>query len=226
MEHTVLDYSTWDVTGRGINIRPRLDPVEGRIWDVCFEYQDKRDDHGHAEIVTHFALVLTNLLNGNRRITIPAAIGHDTGYSQIPELVQDPRHFYRPIRTPAETEMRVRHEREGVALIRKVLLQIDEYQSTPEDVEAVCRIVDGHDTHEGFRSLEDGIVRDADKLWRFTLPCIKYSIIQHEGKTLAEAEEKSRKSFERPGFFYFSVSAEIARLELENTLAYYRAHHR
>jgi hypothetical protein len=38
----------------------------------------------------------------------------------------------------------------------------------PDLVSAVTAIVDGHDTHDGARSIEDAIVRDADKLWRYT----------------------------------------------------------
>jgi hypothetical protein len=35
-------------------------------------------------------------------------------------------------------------------------------------VAAVAAIIDGHDTRAQSRSLEDRLVRDADKLWRYT----------------------------------------------------------
>ena len=34
-------------------------------------------------------------------------------------------------------------------------------------IEAVCAIIDGHDTRADPHSLEDALVRDADRLWRF-----------------------------------------------------------
>jgi hypothetical protein len=34
-------------------------------------------------------------------------------------------------------------------------------------IERVCAIIDGHDTRPVARSLEDALMRDADRLWRF-----------------------------------------------------------
>jgi hypothetical protein len=34
-------------------------------------------------------------------------------------------------------------------------------------IEDVVAIIDGHDTRREARSLEDALVRDADRLWRF-----------------------------------------------------------
>jgi hypothetical protein len=36
-------------------------------------------------------------------------------------------------------------------------------------IAAVAEIIDGHDTRPHARSLNDRLVRDADKLWRFTV---------------------------------------------------------
>ncbi|MFB4414320.1 hypothetical protein, partial [Pantoea sp. ANP04] len=36
-----------------------------------------------------------------------------------------------------------------------------------EFIEAVCLIIDGHDTRQVAYSLEDALMRDADRLWRF-----------------------------------------------------------
>ncbi|MGO4839880.1 metal-dependent phosphohydrolase, partial [Rhizobiaceae sp. 2RAB30] len=58
------------------------------------------------------------------------------------------------------------HEKEGVRLSRDVLKQT----GWPEEViVAVGEIIDGHDTRPDPRSLDDRLVRDADKLWRFTV---------------------------------------------------------
>ena len=38
-----------------------------------------------------------------------------------------------------------------------------------EIIQAVCEIIDGHDTRPDPRHLNDRIVRDADKLWRYSV---------------------------------------------------------
>jgi hypothetical protein len=63
-----------------------------------------------------------------------------------------------------QSDVRFLHEVEGVRLARIVL------QDTgwPEKVIlAVAEIIDGHDTRPHPRHLNDRLVRDADKLWRF-----------------------------------------------------------
>ena len=65
-----------------------------------------------------------------------------------------------------QSDVRLLHESEGVRLSREVL----EKTGWPEAViVAVCDIIDGHDTRPYPRSLNDRLVRDADKLWRFTV---------------------------------------------------------
>jgi HD superfamily phosphodiesterase len=65
-----------------------------------------------------------------------------------------------------QSDVRFLHEREGVRMSREVL----EKANWPEAViAAVGEIIDGHDTRPQARSLNDRLVRDADKLWRFTV---------------------------------------------------------
>ncbi len=63
-----------------------------------------------------------------------------------------------------QSDTRYLHEAEGVRLCKPVL------QNTgwsDEVIAQVCEIIDGHDTRPDPRHLNDRIVRDADKLWRF-----------------------------------------------------------
>ena len=65
-----------------------------------------------------------------------------------------------------QSDVRFLHEKEGVRLSREVLANT----GWPEPViAAVGEIIDGHDTRPYPRSLNDRLVRDADKLWRFTV---------------------------------------------------------
>ena len=65
-----------------------------------------------------------------------------------------------------QSDVRILHEQEGVRLSRGVLQRT----GWPEEsIAAVGEIIDGHDTRAQPRSLNDRLVRDADKLWRFTV---------------------------------------------------------
>ncbi|WP_238364140.1 HD domain-containing protein [Mesobacterium pallidum] len=62
------------------------------------------------------------------------------------------------------SDVRVLHEIEGVRLGTEVL----KATGWSEDVIAqVCEIIDGHDTRSTPHHLNDRIVRDSDKLWRY-----------------------------------------------------------
>ena len=92
---------------------------------------------------------------------MPAMVLHDVGWSTVPEdklmLAFGPRGRH--------PELLRQHEVEG-ARIASEILSLCGYSG--DLVAEVTAIVDGHDTHEGARSIEDAIVRDADKLWRYT----------------------------------------------------------
>lgn len=62
------------------------------------------------------------------------------------------------------SDVRYLHEAEGVRLGTEVL---QDTGWTAEIIAQVCEIIDGHDTRAEPHHLNDRIVRDADKLWRF-----------------------------------------------------------
>jgi hypothetical protein len=63
-----------------------------------------------------------------------------------------------------QSDVRFLHESEGVRLSRPVL---EETGWAEDIIVAVAEIIDGHDTRPDARHLNDRLVRDADKLWRF-----------------------------------------------------------
>lgn len=220
MNHKPIDYSTWNLDGRGDNIFALLSSIEKRLWEHALPYQDKRDDAGHAENVTYFALKLIEYLGEKREIIIPAAILHDTGWSQLTreELGQ----FYLPNYKDFEPALRKRHQEQGVKVANRLLEDI-EYPE--EHLLSILEIISQHDTREGFLSLEDGLVRDADKLWRYTLPHFKLGLEKRKGdpvygnpKTFYEHVLKRSK---QPKFFFSGAAKEIARIEMEHTLKEY-----
>ena len=61
-------------------------------------------------------------------------------------------------------ELQRDHEMAGVTIGTDILSRL----ALGLDDKAILAIIDGHDTTKAARSAEDAIVKDADKLWRFT----------------------------------------------------------
>ena len=183
--------------------------VFSRIWELALPYQDQRDDPGHAEITTKFASELIVLEGGNEDVIIPAIMLHDIGYSQLTKE-RRLQVFDRGLSKEERKKVQFEHQNEGVKLARKILSEVD----YPEDlVKEILEIISQHDTREGFISKNEGLVRDADKLWR-TSP---------EGFAAAEARKKAsdkprdeadwkktEEEIRKSGYFYSDRAREMA----------------
>lgn len=180
-----------------------------KIWDLALPYQDKRDDSGHAEIVTKFALELCEMEKADGDIVIPAAILHDIGWSQLSE--KERFIIFNPIVTRDEMlHVRIRHQKEGVKLAEEILEKL-EYPS--EKIKQILEIISQHDTRKGFFSPEDGIMRDADKLWRFSKIGVDADI-RRRGMPFDEYYNRMEKIIEEENFFYSESAKFLAREEL------------
>lgn len=215
MKYKAINYNNWDVTGKGKNILPFFEEAEIMLWNLALPFQDKRNDSGHAETVAYFAIKLLSILGGDRKVILPAAILHDVGWSRMSE--SEVKLFYAPNWEKYESSLRAKHQKEGVELARKILKKIGYPEET---IPHVLEIISQHDTREGFHSLEDGIVRDADKLWRFTFPCLKLAMKERRW-SIEEIKDRYNKWMKQEGLFSNNKSREIARIEEENTLNQY-----
>ena len=92
---------------------------------------------------------------------LPALLLHDVGWSTVPEEKQL-RSFGPKMRYP---ELRRQHETEGVRIATEILRGFG-YDAV--QVRQITIIIDGHDTRKESLSLNDSLVKDADKLWRYT----------------------------------------------------------
>jgi hypothetical protein len=90
-----------------------------------------------------------------------AILLHDTGWGRIDESRIRSEGFSHDWRKAA---IRFEHEKQGCEIARTVLPPLGYSAAFVDDVVA---IIDGHDTRPQARSLEDALVRDADRLWRF-----------------------------------------------------------
>jgi len=219
MEYKSIDYSQWGFSGQGKNILKFLTDSEKKIWDASLQYQDSRKgETGHGEVVTYFALKLLKYIRGDGDIVIPAAILHDVGWSQLTETERNlfyeegDDNFGKKIWKRYEPILRARHQEQGVKLAENLLIQIDYFR---QDISEIIEIISQHDTREEFLNDNDGIVRDADKLWRFTLPGFNIPTQIRKQNSLQYREFMLNKIKEE-GFFYSDVSKKIAEIELSN----------
>ncbi|MDO8623636.1 MAG: hypothetical protein Q7R52_05315 [archaeon] len=184
--------------------------IFNQIWNLALPYQDKRGDKGHAEITLKYAIRLLKSEKGNKDIVIPAIILHDTGWSQLSEI-EGRVIFDADATKEAKLSVRYKHQDAGVKISRKILNSIDYPTSM---VDEVLEIVSQHDTREGFFSKNEGLVRDSDKLWRFSKIGFNADLIR--GKiSFHNLYSKLINRVETPNFLYSYTAREIAYDELK-----------
>ena len=185
--------------------------IFNKIWELAQPYQDKRDDAGHAETSLKYALKLVDIEKGDEDVVIPAIILHDVGWSQLPEkrrmMVFDPG-----AKEADRRQVVYEHQIEGIKLALKILREVN---YPPELTDEILDIISQHDTRKGFISKNEGIVRDADKLWRTS----------KEGFTASEARAKKREAqrfklleegLNKADYLYSETARQMASVDLKN----------
>lgn len=137
----------------------RYDPV----WRKAEPYMRARKNDIHIPLSFAWAArLLEDYRDADRDVCLLAILLHDIGWYAIDMEDIIEKGFSGP--NMLQSDVRYLHEAEGVRMGTEVL------QATGWDtdiVAQVCEIIDGHDTRPDPRHLNDRIVRDADKLWRF-----------------------------------------------------------
>ncbi len=138
----------------------------GTIYDQIYKkaepYLDTRQNDIHIQISYNFAKRLLICYSGaDEDIVLPAILLHDVGWKMVPENKQ--LDAFGPKLKDKDTQRF--HELEGVKIAKQVLMSLG-YDD--EKIREISTIIDGHDTRLQALSLNDKLVKDADKLWRFT----------------------------------------------------------
>lgn len=143
------------------------------------EYWDTRFNDIHVPIAyAHARELLLGYPQADADVIIPAVLLHDVGWKSIPET--EANKGYGPV---AKDDSLVRfHETEGARIALEILRAVG---YDPGKMEAIAQIIDGHDTRLVQISVEDAIVKDSDKIWRFTPVGIDYHHRQFD-KPLSE----------------------------------------
>ncbi|MFE7216375.1 HD domain-containing protein [Streptomyces sp. NPDC057611] len=135
-----------------------LDP----IWKAIVPETRARGNDIHLPISLAYAERLCDAFPEADRLLVRVAIQlHDTGWGRVDEERILSEGFTGDWR---KAQIRYEHERQGCLIAREVLPPLG-YEG--DFVRQVCDIIDGHDTRQEAHSLEDALVRDADRLWRF-----------------------------------------------------------
>ncbi|MDO8528998.1 MAG: hypothetical protein Q7S06_03875 [Nanoarchaeota archaeon] len=212
INYTPIDYGAWNFDGQGINILDRLSTIEREIWKKGLPFQDKRNDTGHAEVATYFALILTERTGRNRCVTVPAIITHDIGYRVDPEKFREA--FISKPDKEAQLRIRLEHQIRGGILAYNILRDSG---LSSDCIAEILRINLDHDTRF-YETTPDGeIVQDADVLWRATKPCIDAYL---SGKPVEEVRRLSEDNIFP--LLNLPLSKEIARIELENSMRFFK----
>lgn len=180
-----------------------------KIWELALPYQDARDDAGHGQIVTEFSEKLSEIEQAVADIAVPAAILHDIGWSQ---LDRNERFLIFDKRNTAEARLQARyhHQEQSVRLAREILEQVDYPQ---QFIDPILDIISEHDTRNGYRTKEEAVMRDADKLWRVSKIGF-YDDIRQSNDTPENYHHQLASKIRDPNFLFLESSRKIAEEEL------------
>lgn len=135
-----------------------LDP----IWKRVIPETRARGNDIHLPISLAYAERLCDVYPEADDLVVRVAILlHDTGWGRVDEERILSEGFSGDWR---KANIRFEHERQGCLIAQEVLPELgygDEF------IRRITEIIDGHDTRPDAKSLEDALVRDADRLWRF-----------------------------------------------------------
>jgi HD superfamily phosphodiesterase len=131
------------------------------IWELAKPYLETRDNNTHTRISIEYAYDLLRKEGGDQDIVIPAIILHDVGWSKIPA------HLHSKSFGPKAThpELNRLHEIEGAKIAEYILEKVG---YDPTQVQQISRIIQSHDSSSEPFNLNDKLVKDADRLFRYS----------------------------------------------------------
>ncbi len=182
-----------------------------KIWQFAKPYLDTRHNSVHTEISIQIAYQLLKGEGGDEDIVIPAIILHDVGWKMIP--VELHLKAFGPGAT--NPELNRSHEMEGVKIAKNILAKVD-YKTAK--MNQILEIIAGHDSRKEAISLNDMIVKDADKLWRYSKSGF-YIDVERFGESTDQGLDRLRGNLAK---WFFTVTAKkmaadkLGRREQEN----------
>ncbi len=182
-----------------------MEEICNKLFELAKPYLTVRNNQVHTESSYAFALKLLERLGGRPEIVLPAIILHDVGWSAIPEG-QHSLAF-----GPGEIDEKMRHihEVEGAKIAGRLL---EEVPLINKDCREICRIIESHDSGNSPLTLEEKMVKDADKLYRYTPKCFVWVMDRFSMQPLANWERLHRSLNQ---WFFLDYSKELAATKLK-----------
>ena len=188
--------------------RPWSEFIDG-LFQSAAPYLAVRGDMDHTRISYDYALTLLQHEGGNRWIVEPAVILHDVGWSALKP--DDISAAYGVLAKGDEAERLNRiHETEGAAIAEKILRF---FGYDPALIEIIFTIISRHDSGKDAPTLDEALVKDADKLWRFSRTGFW---LETERQGLKPATLLDYLAARLKGWFFSSTARTLAQEELVN----------
>jgi hypothetical protein len=147
-----------------------VDPTRyAPIYELAEPYWQTRSNEIH--VPESYALAIELLQDhpeADADIVLPAILLHDVGYMAVP--AEDHLKGLAGAVKGWEPDITRRHEIQGAALAGEILGAVGWDAALTAAVQV---IVDGHDSRSEAVSREDELVKDADKLWRYTESAVR-----------------------------------------------------
>ncbi|MCU1436604.1 MAG: hypothetical protein JWR71_3329 [Pseudarthrobacter sp.] len=139
-----------------------LDLDLAAIWEYAAALLRVRDNDAHTLYAFGLARALLDAHpEADAAVVLPAIMLHDIGWSQVP-----PSEVLQAIAPGGgRPDLVLLHEKEGARLAAGILA---ERGYDDAKIPAILEIIDGHDSRREALSIEDAIVKDADKTWRLS----------------------------------------------------------
>jgi len=157
-----------------------MEEIYQLIYELAKPFLNIRKNDIHIEISLNYAFSLLEKEDGDSDIVIPAVLLHDLGWWQVPEDLH-----LKAFGPQFDRELRRLHEVEGVKMAREIL---EKFNYEVSKMEEILLIIDGHDSRLEAISQNDRIVKDADKLFRFSprgfkIDCERFGVDHNKYRT-------------------------------------------
>jgi hypothetical protein len=180
------------------------------IFKAAEKYMRVRKNDVHIPLSYGYALrLLKHYPQANADVVAAAIILHDIGWYSIDEEDIFKKGFQSE--NFLQSDVRYLHESEGVRLCVEILRGCG-YDDV--FIQKIQTIIDGHDTRTFAKSLEDEIVRDADKLWRFHVVGVCVAADWFKQTPTQYATRLAEQVMQQ---LHLSESVKMAKMDLKNT---------
>jgi len=184
------------------------------VWRAALPYMRARKNDIHVPISYRLAerLVAAHPA-ANGEVVLLAILLHDTGWAEMDSAEIMAKAFGPNMKDVLKSDVRRQHEIIGARIAGEVLAGLHYPEAI---IDEVVTIIDGHDSRPHALLLNDQLMKDADKLWRFTTAGIAVACDWHKKNPTQYVEYLEREVY--PSLFTDAARA-VANEELTKARA-------